>query len=66
MWFVSRSNGRRNENEKRALRLAFSFFPYRLMNEFAKKIFVVFKIAVPKSNKHKSSILQVGLNSGFT
>ena len=36
------------------------------MNEFAKKIFVLFKIAVPKSNKHKSSILQVGLNSSFT
>ena len=36
------------------------------MNKFAKKIFMLFKIGVPKSNKHKSSILQVGLNSGFT
>jgi hypothetical protein len=36
------------------------------MNEFAKKILVLFKIAVPKSNQHKSSILQVGLNSSLT
>ncbi len=44
-------------------RLALGFFPDRLMNEFAKKILVLIKVAVPKSNKHKSSVLQFGLNT---
>jgi hypothetical protein len=64
MWFRFKAEWKKNEKVR--YHLAFSLFPYRLMNEFAKIILVLFKIAIPKSNKHQSSILQFGLNSSFT
>ena len=33
------------------------------MNKLAKKIFVLIKVTVPKSNEHMSSVLQFGLNT---
>jgi len=42
------------KNEKARHDSAFGFLPYRLMNEFTKRILVLLKVTVPKSNKHKS------------